>query len=150
MNVDTAAAQRLAGAFVILLQRDLSRADYFAARMKNRTAGEGVCASHDYCDANMVMDEAFTGLFDRSAASTDEDCALWNAAWEVAKTEHLTDTTTSIAKMTADYEQWCTAQGLPLVSADEQDFLKVTREQAAWLVWFIERWEIVQDFEDGR
>lgn len=150
MTTDTAAAQRLAGAFVILLQRDLPRADYFAARMKNRSVGEGVCASHDYCDANMVMDEAFTGLFDRSVASTDEDCALWNAAWDIAKAEHLTDTRTSIATLTADYEQWCKAQGLPLVSADEQDFLKVTREQAAWLVWFIERWEIVRDFEDGR
>ena len=51
---------------------------------ENRTA-EHTCASHDYLDANMVMDEAFTIIFGRDMdAASEDDAALWNAAWDLA------------------------------------------------------------------
>lgn len=57
-----------------------------------------VCASHDYCDANMVMLEAVSnlkivtkpdGTFDEDRymadIADDSACRLWNAAWDMAK-----------------------------------------------------------------
>ena len=46
------------------------------------------CASHNYCDANMPMDEAFTDILGRSVNAADQaDCDLFNAAWRIARTE---------------------------------------------------------------
>lgn len=46
----------------------------------------GVCHSHDYCDANMVMEAAFKAAFHREPdLDSDEDANLWNDAWFVAK-----------------------------------------------------------------
>jgi hypothetical protein len=49
---------------------------------------ENVCHSHDFCDANMVMDAAWLSLFGRSMcdhADQEAATALWNAAWDRAK-----------------------------------------------------------------
>lgn len=46
------------------------------------------CASHSYCDANMVMDAAFIELTGKSRAEDIENnqwLDLWNAAWSEAK-----------------------------------------------------------------
>jgi hypothetical protein len=44
------------------------------------------CASHDFCDANMPMAAAFEEITGREPdVSSEEDCALWNAAWDAAK-----------------------------------------------------------------
>lgn len=57
----------LAGAFAALMKRDLTAAEFAEMRQRNTTEryGDGVCASHDFCDANMVMLEAFQTLFGR-------------------------------------------------------------------------------------
>jgi hypothetical protein len=48
------------------------------------------CASHDFCDANMAMDEAFTELAGHEIdADNEADCALWNAAWSHARRHHI-------------------------------------------------------------
>jgi hypothetical protein len=55
-------------------------------------AGSGVCHSHDFCDANMAMLEAFHNLGLRATVEIEpvdgpEWCAsqdLWNAAWDAA------------------------------------------------------------------
>jgi len=53
----------------------------------------GICASHDFCDANMAMGEAFE-TFGLATTADIEDCDsteysiaqdLWNNAWTVAK-----------------------------------------------------------------
>lgn len=51
--------------------------------------GTGNCPTHDFCDANMIMDAAFERAFGRGARIEDlpdgtehPDVALWNAAWE--------------------------------------------------------------------
>lgn len=61
--------------FDAVLREWLTPAEYRAVLCMNRTAAyaDGVCASHDYCDANMAMAEAlgeFAG-----------DDLLWAAAW---------------------------------------------------------------------
>jgi hypothetical protein len=52
---------------------------------RNKTAPAGVCATHDFCDANEIMAEAF---LDQLGHAPDGDCendtALWNAAWDMS------------------------------------------------------------------
>lgn len=45
-----------------------------------------VCHSSDHCDANMVMEPAFTKVMGREFdLLSDEDVSLWNDAWSLAK-----------------------------------------------------------------
>lgn len=60
-------------------------------RARNVSAGPGVCASHDFCDANMPMADAFESIMGRPVdPANDDDAALWSAAWNVAHKERLT------------------------------------------------------------
>jgi hypothetical protein len=54
------------------------------------------CASHDFCDANMVMDEAFNNLGiavpygeNWDTPQRAQSVALWNAAWDLAKAHNF-------------------------------------------------------------
>ncbi len=51
----------------------------------------GTCASHDVCDANMVMIEAWTKFFgvDDINFNDNEQCRLWNEAWDLAKADEF-------------------------------------------------------------
>lgn len=62
----------------------------------NKENNDSCCASHDYCDANMAMYEAFTKVVGRSFefnfeelteknAQNSADTDLMNAAWDIAK-----------------------------------------------------------------
>lgn len=47
--------------------------------------GQGGCASHEYCDANVVMHEAFTSTLGRECdLGNEEDVDLVNEAWSIA------------------------------------------------------------------
>lgn len=50
-----------------------------------RTGLPDVCASHDFCDANMAMYEAFMTAFGRELSFESGDEELVNAAWDAAK-----------------------------------------------------------------
>lgn len=80
---------KLATAFVGILKTHLSPEDW--TEMKQRNAAEtskSVCHSHDFCDANMAMLEAFVNVLGREAETDNEsDVLLWNAAWELASKE---------------------------------------------------------------
>lgn len=53
---------------------------------RNKVYGDRCCASHDYCDANMPMAEAFEDVLGYEPDGGDEgDCALWNDAWDLSK-----------------------------------------------------------------
>jgi hypothetical protein len=57
---------------------------------KSSHADRGICATHDFCDANMLMLEAFKKTFGREPAIlTDSDdtvdARLWGDAWAIAK-----------------------------------------------------------------
>ena len=51
---------------------------------------DGVCASHDYCDANLVMAEAFNKICRREAEiDSEEDSYWWGEAWNYAKVNNF-------------------------------------------------------------
>jgi hypothetical protein len=88
--------EALAKAFADQLQSELSPDDWQGMRAAN---GKGdyvaACASHDYCDSNMVMADAFALTIGRPFLPEDEppsnvDCDLWNEAWAIAKRDYLT------------------------------------------------------------
>jgi hypothetical protein len=102
-------AAALASAFATRLRNVISPADWKEMQRLNATPeyGGGVCASHDFCDANDVMAAAFESIFGRepggswdvnpdgSAVDPEKerqalaDSALWNAAWAIAAERHL-------------------------------------------------------------
>jgi hypothetical protein len=52
----------------------------------------GICHSHDFCDANMAMLEAYsdlTGIKEDNVALNEETFNLFNAAWDHATTHGL-------------------------------------------------------------
>jgi hypothetical protein len=84
--------EMIAEAFAANLRRDLSPKDFAEMVRRNRTPeyAKGCCASQDFCDANMAMDEAFTEIIGRPLDfGSDDDTAVWNEAWEIARRKHI-------------------------------------------------------------
>lgn len=82
---------RLARAFGDKVQ-ELSRHDFRQAVDRNKAEewDSDICHSHDFCDANMLMLEAFVSVVGRNPdfledASKSEDIELWGDAWAIAK-----------------------------------------------------------------
>ena len=76
----------LAQAFSLLLRAVLDSEEMEQVIKLNRTAPPGVCHSHDYLDANELMNEAFRQVFGRYCdPSMDADGEQWDAAWDEAK-----------------------------------------------------------------
>ena len=67
------------------------------AEIKRRNATPeyaGCCATHDFFDANMAMEQAFRQTFGRSPVPAEgemaeADIAAWNAAWDIARKSDL-------------------------------------------------------------
>lgn len=87
----------IAQTFVGFLARELSAADYAEMIRRNKEEPEylntsNACASHDFCDANMPMAEAFEKVMGHELdASSDEDVNLWNDAWDYARRHYIGD-----------------------------------------------------------
>jgi hypothetical protein len=87
----TSETVQLARAFGHAMQEQLSRAEFNQMTERNKMRDEfGVCASHDFCDANMVMLAAFETTFGRNplpdaGEMSQADTDLWNDAWVIAK-----------------------------------------------------------------
>ena len=87
-------AARVAAEFSRVLRRWLTPAELAMAIRLNKLEPSNsiICHSHDFCDANMAMYEAFTTLgftatCDVEAVESSEYAAsqaLWNAAWLIA------------------------------------------------------------------
>jgi hypothetical protein len=79
--------EKLAKRFSLILREYLSpeQMKEIIRRNKEETS-EGICHSHDFIDANMVMAEAFEelGMPDPDPRE-DEVTDLWNTAWDIAK-----------------------------------------------------------------
>ena len=87
--------QKISEAFADVLRGWLSIQQMQKVRRLNRTEKDkSICHSHDFCDANMAMDEAFQqvlglsfseiiSLSGEDAEPCDELCALWNKAWNL-------------------------------------------------------------------
>jgi hypothetical protein len=83
---DIADRDALADAFAAIVRRDL-REHLPEINRRNATPEYAcACATHDFCDANVLMQEAFEDLFLRETdPASDLDVWLWNEAWSVAK-----------------------------------------------------------------
>lgn len=57
---------------------------------------------------------------------------------------------TLLDKLQAEYRDYCHVNGLPQISADEQQFEKLERVQRRWIFKFLEIWEIAQIMEELR
>lgn len=86
----------LAGIFADVVH-DVTTPEEFAEIKRRNATPEysGCCASHDFMDANEAMGRAFKQAFGRGPLDgvehmSDEDIALWNAAWNQAKKGWLT------------------------------------------------------------
>jgi len=92
-------AHIIARQFVADLKDGATAEQWATMRLANVGYGEGVCASHDFCDANMVMHPAFESVMgytpidgDLTPAQVEEASKLWGAAWDIAKRDFLTAT----------------------------------------------------------
>jgi hypothetical protein len=153
-------AAALAKAFVAVLKEWLSPEDFADMRVRNVGSDDRTCASHDFCDANIAMLEAFEATMDAEPkflegtdaegnfkAEQDAEMALWNLAWSLAKPA-LTETTKAL---TAEFAAWTDMQdGLGQGDAMEMLMGPLTDEQRDWLTYFSERWDAVQQFEDAK
>lgn len=93
----------LALGFAIVLEEWLQPHEWAAMRVQNRDGYGGVCASHNFCDANMAMEEAFNRVFDGDGYTcSTEDSKLWVDAWTYAKTHFLTAPTDGGTTATVD------------------------------------------------
>lgn len=110
----------LAKAFADNLKAELSADDWKEMRRLNATAEFDwpICASHNFCDANMPMADAFEKVCGFPALSddgmSDENISLWNQAWKIAKLSYLTD------KMAREFPDYDPAD-LPAIPADWLD-----------------------------
>ena len=91
--------EQLASKFSKFLLSEIGQEKLHIVISRNRGRRNRVCHSHDFCDANMVMDAAFKELAGISATDTaggsdqrksdscmsDECLDLWTAAWLLAK-----------------------------------------------------------------
>lgn len=82
-------AASIGARFIELLKAEMSPLQF--AQVQSWNAAETdprICHSHDFCDANMVMLAAFwdAGM---QTVDTDEERALWDAAWAWAKANGL-------------------------------------------------------------
>lgn len=84
-NIDLKA---IAKRFVSNLEADLTPDQMRTISQRNAHAGMAKsCASHDFCDANIVMHEAFTACQPEYYINPDDQqqAEQWSAAWDLAK-----------------------------------------------------------------
>ena len=84
-------AGKIAARFTERLQSILTESQF--AEVINRNAERTnniLCASHDFCDANMVMESAYadtTGLDPNDEYDESLHLIMWDTAWKIAKVE---------------------------------------------------------------
>lgn len=80
------AAHALGALFTQKLRAEVGAVAMEQIVKRNITNPSGFCASHDFCDANVVMAEAFTDLFHcEFDLQADDHVAICNVAWDLAK-----------------------------------------------------------------
>ena len=76
---------QLAERFLVRLTEELGETTYREACVRNaQEPTPGICHSHDFCDANMVMLAAFQDVGLDVPDADSDDQTLWNASWEMA------------------------------------------------------------------
>ena len=77
----------IASAFCLRLRACLTAGQLASAIALNAAeTNAGICHSHDNCDANIFMAEAFEAVIGRHIDLQDDaDGQLWSDAWQLAK-----------------------------------------------------------------
>ena len=93
--VRKANAELLAKRFVELLKKEIGVKKFEVVRSRNGTLRYvSCCASHDFCDANMVMLAAYCEVKQINEADVDVNdeqvIEVFNVAWNIAREEYLT------------------------------------------------------------
>lgn len=153
-------ADRLAAEFAAVLKTWATPEEWATMRRENagrEYQGEGApCASHNFCDANMAMLEAAQTLglpaitdHEDGTPEGDEACALWNAAWGLAKAKYLT-----AAPFEVEFPDF-DAKDMPEIPAGfddvswHNDSCPSFMNEAAGLILFVEHIDPAQrDFEE--
>lgn len=79
-------ATALAQAFSRHLRSALTPEQMFNVTQRNEHYPWHTCASHDFCDANMVMLDAWKEVFSSHIdLQSEADTLIWNQAWQIAK-----------------------------------------------------------------
>ncbi len=72
----------LGATFKSVIGRWLTQEQRLAVDAANDTRTDSSCATHNYCDSNMAMFEAFVAVFGREPVlNSDADLGLFNEAW---------------------------------------------------------------------
>jgi len=82
--------ESLAREFSQSLKSKISTDEMMDLVWKNRTeTSPGICHSHDYCDANMVLHEVFLkhGMDIADEGGRERWGGAWDAAWNLAKSK---------------------------------------------------------------
>jgi hypothetical protein len=91
MNVREQQVAAIAEAFAEVIRQWLTEDEIARVRERNAFYDDKVCATHDFCDANMAMLPAFQQVMEREPdADSMEDAALWSDAWGLAKRLYFT------------------------------------------------------------
>lgn len=87
MDVNKQQATNIGCRFLVLLKEEIGPRKYEAVVVYNEIETDpSVCHSQDFCDANDLMDEAFTAFTGCKVEPSSQDHAnLWSAAWDIAK-----------------------------------------------------------------
>jgi hypothetical protein len=90
-HVEEIATILIAEEFIAGLRREIGAEKVAEVVRRNDAGTPGTCASHDFCDANMVMLAAVERVLDREMFPEDDEVmgnantTLANAAWDLAK-----------------------------------------------------------------
>jgi hypothetical protein len=90
MTATKVTPEALAAAFCRELSREITAEQVAEVVTRNAAeTNENVCHSHDFCDANEVMLDAWLSLDEDADVSDiiggDEQHKIWNEAWAIAK-----------------------------------------------------------------
>jgi hypothetical protein len=78
--------------FAELVRECLSDSEYKEmCRLNESETDTNICHSHDYCDANEIMDDVMAefDLPKMSEESGNDFIAFWNTAWDYAKIKYF-------------------------------------------------------------
>ncbi len=88
----------VANRFVTLLRAEVGRKNFAEVRRRNRAETDlAICHSHDFCDANVLMNLAVKQyVYGSRVVSADEKRqqreeyeTIWNDAWSLVRRLHL-------------------------------------------------------------
>lgn len=85
----SALAQEFSNQLKIALGEELFK-EMVAQHIQENAVNEYHCVSHDYCDANVSMAEAFKTFTGKEPDTLEDNTiALWNKAWHLAKKKNF-------------------------------------------------------------